>query len=503
MPTRDINSTRSALEFLKAEGEVLSIKGEVDPIYEIAGIQKALEGGPALVFENIKGYPGIRDLGNLFATRERAAKMLGIDDFKKVKFRCLEALKKPIPPRTVEQAPCQEVVVTENIDVFSLLPVLKHTPRDAGRIIGGGNTLITGRYFRGGSHISFNRIMFRGKDWGALDAGPPTHLGVAAYVDHRRERIPLTMNICTPPALMMVAGGGNVHPIIPQGSDELGIVGGLQGFPVDLVKGKTVDAYSIAQSEWVLEGYLEPESAWETEEAEKISRGGEAAFFPEWPGYLGRAYRFRRFQITAVTHRRDRPMFFSPLAHSFEGDFLITLFKDACMFEVAERIIPGLVVDVNTLHGFSINGGIVYQVHKRRPWDEGYQRNILIAALSAMPGMRMVVVVDEDVDIYNADDVLWAITTRCNPVDGILSGARGGRGTLMQPLERTSSVGGGGYEGGIGIDATVPMDKKWHFERAHYPSDQVDLKKWLSGQQIARIQASQSEYARLMARIGG
>ncbi len=504
MATRDITSMRSTLEFLKGEkGELLSIPGEVDPIYEIAGIQKALEGGPAILFENIKGYPAVRDLGNLFATRERAAKMLGLDDFKKIKFKGLEALKKPIPPRVVEQAPCQEVVITSDIDIFSLLPVLKHTVRDAGRIMGGGNTLITGRWFRGGSHISFNRIMFRGKNWGPLDAGPPTHLGVAAYVDHRKERIPLTMNIGTPPAIMLIAGGGNVHSILPQGSDELAIAGGLQGAPIELVKCKTQDAYAIAQAEWVLEGYLDPESAWETEEAEKTARGGEAAFFPEWPGYLGRAYRFRKFQVTAITHRRERPIFFSPLAHSNEGDFLITLFKDACMFEVAERIIPGLVTDVNTLHGFSINGGIVYQVSKRRPWDEGYQRNILIAAMAALPGMRMVVVVDEDVDIYNADDVLWAITTRCNPATGILTGARGGRGTLMQPLERTSEVGGGGYEGGIGIDATVPMDKKWHFERAHYPSDLVDLKKWLKPEEIARIQASQSEYAKLMARIGG
>lgn len=502
MTTRDITSVRSALEFLKGEGELLSIPGEVDPIYEIAGIQKALEGGPALLFETIKGYPGIRDLGNLFATRERAARLLGIGDFKKIKFKCLEALKKPIPPREVTEAPCQEVVVTENIDIFSLLPVLKHTPRDAGRIIGGGNALITGRYFRGGSHISFNRIHFRGKDWGPLDAGPPTHLGVAAYVDHRKEKIPLTLNICTPPAVMLVAGGGSVHPIIPQGSDELAIAGGLQGAPVDLVKAKTVDAYSIAQAEWVLEGYLDTESAWETEEAEKLGKGGEAAFFPEWPGYLGRAYRFRRFQVTAVTHRQDRPIFFSPLAHSFEGDFLITLFKDACMFEVAERLIPGLVVDVNTLHGFSINGGVVYQVHKRRPWDEGYQRNIISAALAALPGIRMVVVVDEDVDIYNADDVLWAITTRLNPQTGILTGARGGRGTLMQPLERTGGIGGGGFEGGIGIDATVPMEARWQFERAHYPVEQIDLKRWLTPQEIAAIQASQSEYAKLMARLG-
>lgn len=503
MAKRDITSVRTTLDYLKDEGEVLSIKGQVDPILEIAGIQKALEDGPVLLFEDIKGYPGVRDLGNLFATRERAGKMLGVADPKKIKLKCIEAIKKPIPPTEVKEAPCQEVVITENIDVFSVMPVLKHTPRDAGRIIGGGNILISGRYFRGGSHISFNRIHFRGKDWGTIMSGPPTHLGIAAYVDHRKERLPLTINICTPPAVMMVAGGGNVHTIIPQGADELAIAGALQGFPVEIVKAKTVDAYAIAQAEWVIEGYMDTQSVWETEEAEKLGKGGEAPFFPEWPGYLGRAYRFRRFQATAITHRKDRPIFFSPLAHSFEGEYLITLLKEGCMLEVAERLMPGLVTDVNVLHGFSINGGIVLQVRKRAPWDEGHQRNVGMAMLVAEPGKRVVVVVDEDVDIYDADDVLWAITTRANPVTGILNGPRGGRGTLMQPMERTSGIGGGGYEGGIVIDATVPLDLKWAFERAHYPSDQIDLKKWLSEAEIARIQSRQCEYARLMARIGG
>ncbi len=503
MAKSDITSTRSALDSLKAEGEVLTIDKEVSPILEIAGIEKALEGGPALIFENIKGYPGVRDLGNLFATRERAAKMLGIADHKQIKNRCREALKKPITPKIVESAPCQEVVVTENIDVMGMMPVLKHTPKDAGRIIGGGNILVTGKYVRGGSHISFNRIHFRAPDWATIMGGPPTHLGVISYVDHRKERVYYTINICTPPAVMMTAGGGNVHSIIPFGSDELGIAGGIQGFPVELVKAKTSDAYAIAQAEWVIEGYLDTESAWETDEAEKLGKGGEAPFFPEWPGYMGRAYRFRKFHATAVTHRKDRPLFFSPLAHGFEGEYLITLLKEALMFEVAERIIPGLVVDCNILHGFSVNGGIVYQVNKRRPWDEGYQRNVMMAALAANPGIRVVVMVDEDVDIYNADDVIWAITTRCNPTDGILTGARGGRGTMMQPLERTSGESGGGYEGGMAIDATVSMDKKWHFERAHYPSDQVDLKKWLTPDQIKQAQSGMSEYAKLMARTGG
>lgn len=145
MAKKDISSMRSTLEFLKEENEVLTVKGEVDPTYEIAGIQKALEGGPALLFENIKGYPGVRNVGNVFATTDRIAKIFGVEDPKKMKFRCLEGIKNPIRPRVVDDAPCQEVVITENIDVPATMPILKHTELDAGRILGGGNNFVSGK----------------------------------------------------------------------------------------------------------------------------------------------------------------------------------------------------------------------------------------------------------------------------------------------------------------------------------------------------------------------
>jgi 4-hydroxy-3-polyprenylbenzoate decarboxylase len=501
MARKDISSMRSTIEFLEEENDVLVVKGEVDPIYEIAGIEKAFEGGPVLLFENIKGYPGVRDVGNVFARMNTIAKIFDVEDPKKMKFRCLEAIKNPIPPRVISKAPCQEVVIAEDIDVTATLPIIKHTEFDAGRILGGGNNFVGEKFFRGGTHISFNRTHFRGKDWASIMAGPPTHFGVIAYIDHRDERIPMTINICTPPAVNIVAGGGNVHSVIPVGTDKVGIAGGLQGFPVDIVKAKTVDAYAIAQSEWVIEGHLELESVWESDEAEKAGKAGEKPFFPEWSGYLGKAYRFRKFKATAITHRKESPIFFTPLAHSYEGSYLITVFREACLYEVAERCMPGLVVDVNTLHGLKILAGIVYQVKKRKPWDEGHQKNILTAALGATAGMRLVIVVDEDVDIYNADDVLWAITTRVNPDLDIISGSRGGRGTIMQPMERMGGP-GGGFEGGMGIDATVPFESKAEFRRSHYPVDRIDLRKWFAAEEIAAVRASQDEYAKVLARTG-
>jgi 4-hydroxy-3-polyprenylbenzoate decarboxylase len=505
--SRHLTSLRETLSLLESEGEVITIKGEVDPIYEISGIVKSLDNGPALIFENIKGYPGIRSTANVFSRKERFAKIFGLSDFKKLKLKCRDAIRNPIPFEIIQQeAPCQEVVITDNVDVPGTLPILKHTERDGARVLGSGNPLLMGKYFRQGADISFKRMTFRGKDWSCILAAPGTHLG-GSLIEHRGEKVPLTINIGTPPAVLLAAAGGGIHSILPPGVDELGIAGAIQGFPVQVVKARTVDAYAIAQAEWVIEGFVDTtQRIWETEEAEKIGEDSVAPLFPEWPGYLGRAHRTFKFQATAVTHRRDKPIFFSPLTHSMEHDLLLAALTEACFFEVAERLIPGLVVDVHIPPYVGVSACVVYQVKKRSKADEGFQRNILQSAIAASIGLRLAIAVDEDVDIYSADDLMWALVTRVDPATDIIISGGGKRAGLM-PIEKFTPVGKpldtpSLLYGGMGIDATVPFEARWAMERTHYPVDKVDLRKWLSTQEIARVRSLQGDYARSLAESG-
>ena len=200
MGKKDVTSMRAAIEYLKGKDDVLYIKREIDPIYEIAGLQKALDKGPVLFFENIKGYPDFCNIGNFFSRRDRIADLFDIDDPKKLKFRFVEALRRPLPPKEVDEAPCQEVVKTNNLDVPAFLPIIKHTERDGGRILGSGIQLLMGPWFDSGSHISFNRIHFRERDWATLATGQITHLGEAAFKTHRDVPIPLTININPSPS---------------------------------------------------------------------------------------------------------------------------------------------------------------------------------------------------------------------------------------------------------------------------------------------------------------
>ncbi len=499
-----LRNLRSAVPFLKRLGDLMVVKQEVDPIYEIAGIQKAFDGGPALLFENIKGYPGVRDTGNIFSQKARAASLFGTDNVREFKLLCREAINHTLPPKVVKAAPCQEMVATDNLDIPAALPILKHTEADGGRILGCAVIVVGGEFFKGGRELSFKRMNFRGRDWASIKALRGTHFGDLALKEHRGAVIPLTINIAVPPAVLIVAGGGTLHGIMPSGVDELAVAGRLQGAPVDLVKAKTQDAYAIAEAEWVIEGYVDTkERVWETDEAEKASRFGAAPFFPEWAGYMGYAVRTLKFHATALTHRRNSPLFYSPMARSFEGDNLVALLREACFWELADRLYPDFVTDVNILHGLTPSSGVVFQV-KKGSAEEGFQRNLIATALSSSPTMRMVVVVDDDIDIYNAEDVLWAITTRCQPSTGIIKGS-GGRRIIMFPSDTLGATGADAdflNEAGVGIDATVPLAAKHHFERAHYPVDKVDLSRWFSKADLVKARSQQMEYGKVLGLNG-
>jgi 4-hydroxy-3-polyprenylbenzoate decarboxylase len=175
---------------------------------------------------------------------------------------------------------------------------------------------------------------------------------------------------------------------------------------------------------------------------------------------------------------------------------------------MAERIVPGLCIDTHIPMGMTDWGGVIFQVKKRRARDEGLHRNILTAALSISLGARLGIVVDEDVDIYNMEDILWAITTRVNPNEDLLTICEGGFGQTFQPAERSSAgdrqwtQSNIRFSGALGIDATRPFVHKDAFARARYNVELVDLAKFYSAEQIRRGKAGQRDYAKFLAERG-
>ena len=498
-----LKSLRTTLDWLG--DEVHSIENEVDPVIEMTAITKAFDGSKALVAENIKNYPNARMYSNLYATPERTARLFGVGEYKDIKHKILDAYCNPIAANHVEsaEAPVQETAIpASDIErVTDILPIIMHTNEDGARIFGSGCHLIGPPWVPGGGNtISMYRMAFRDNQQYASINMVPGGQGDVVCKRHPGKKIPITVN-CSPPVGAELMAVGTLNPVIfPGQTDKVGMAGALQGSAIDLVKAKTVDAYAIAQSEWVMEGYvIESERVWETDQAEQLGRQGEAPLHPEWARYMGRAYRTpRAFELTAITHRADKPFYYTP---HFGAIWYTISFVCASIYEMCERMAPGFVQDVAGFTGLTTWGGIVVQVKKRRRSDEGMQRNIMGSIMSVHRGLRLCVVVDEDIYIWEPEDVLWAIESRISPRRDVVVYNEYGRGQAFQPSElKTGQI--SVADDGLGLDATVPLDQKGQFQRAVYPVAEMDFSRWFSDEEMADLRRDQDRYFKFLARTG-
>lgn len=513
----DINiyDVRSAVEDLKEKGELLETDAEVDPDVEFAAIQKKLDGGPALLFNNVKGQPHARFLTNLFAQRSRIDRMFGFEDRVDRTIQIADAINNPIEPEVVdsEDAEVHEVIHENPENVDDIVPPIRHTRKEPELTTGAGNSVVYGDVFDGGSHIGYNRMNFRWGDVGTFQAAPGSHMWMIQkdYYDEEDPKIPITMNFGVPPAATLAAGAGFDYVVLPKGSDELGMAGAVQGEAMKLVEASTVDgAYGLANAEYTIEGYLKPKDRrWETAEAEESGEQGRHPFHPEWAGYMGKSYKATTFHVTAVTHREDRPITMPLIVHSADDANIDTTVREAAFYELADRIQPDIVQDVHIPYAMTDWGGVIYQIDKQNPVDEGYHRNFLTSALGTSRGLRVAMAVDTDVDIYDMNEIMWALTTRVNPNEDIINPVPGGAGQAFQPAERSTAgseqwtQSHTEFEGGMAIDATIPYGMDEDFERPQYNVEEVeDLTQWFTEEEVEQAEEGMEGWVELLSKTG-
>jgi len=147
-------------------------------------------------------------------------------------------------------------------------------------------------------------------------------------------------------------------------------------------------------------------------------------------------------------------------------------------------------------------------VKKRNRIEEGWQRNFLGAILACSQGMRLAIAVDTDIDMYSMDDIIWALTTRVNPHTDILNPIPGGIGQTFQPSERMTAgdqewtASNTRFEGGMGIDATMPFGFEKDFQRPVYPIDRVDPGKFFEADELERAKSLMQGWVLSLSRTG-
>lgn len=506
---------RSALSWLKSKGLLLETDQEVNGDLEITGVQKHFDGSLPVLFNNVKGYSHLRAVTNLFGNESVMNKMFGWSDDTQRTKALAYALTHPLAPVEISQdeAPVQEHVITDDLDVNKWVLAIRHTPLESELTIGSGQSVVVGKYFKEGSHVGYNRMSFRWGNVGTFNAAPGSHMWQVQTEHYNNpEGIPITMCFGIPPAANLMAGSGFDYVILPKGCDELGIAGAIQGSPLRIVKCRTIpDAYALADAELVLEGYLKPKDRrFETGEAEKMGKQGKAWFHPEWPGYMGKAYKASTFHVTGITMRKpeSKPIIFPLGVHTMDDSNIDTTVREAAIFELCERLQPGIVQDVRIPYCFTDWGGCVIQVKKRNVIEEGWQRNFLSAIMSCNQGMRMAIAVDTDIDIYSMDDIMWALVTRVNPQTDIMHPVPGGIGQTFMPAERMTAgdkdwtASNTNFEGGMAIDATIPYGYEEDFHRPVYPIKEVPLEKFFTEEQIKLGKSFMSGWVLSLANTG-
>ena len=432
---------RGFIDELRKSGELTKITKPVSVEYEMAGIIAANNEKPVM-FENVK-ESSVPVVAGLVSSKELICRSMGITK-EQLLPKLLEAIEHPVPPKLVAEAPCQEVVESD-VDLTKL-PIMHYTERDGGRYIASAVAIVKDPEL--GPNMCFHRLMLKDKN----------HF-VARIVEHRGTDTALTkaggeldIAICIGNSTAVLLAAATT---LPMGVNELGMANVLE--KTDVVKCKTVDLEVPADAEYVLEGRITKEKATEGP-------------FLDLTGIVDRTRQQPVIEIKCITHRKN-PIYQTILAGKNEHKFLMGMPKEPTIYKEVGKVCQ--VKDVYITPGGCSWLHAVVQIKKQSPEDG---KKAIAAAFKGHGSLKHVVVVDEDINIYDPHDVEWAIATRFQADKNtvILSGQPGSSldpsGDLSEGKKATTAK--------AGLDATIPASTTGKgFGKVDYIK--VDLNKYL------------------------
>lgn len=440
---------RSYIEHLERDmpSHVIRVKKEVSPEFEIPAILQQVEARkkqPVIIFEKVRNLNGsISELPvviNLFGSRERLADALGTT-VPKLPLEYL-ARETPVPPVVVDRAKAtvKEVVQKgEEVDLFQL-PVVTHHEMDLGPYLaspsvwvkdpetGWTNCAIIRVYVAGPRHLVVN-----------FNAARHTNYYFQKYKAMKRN-VPFILVMGHHPAFYM---GAQTKLL----TDEPQIIGGIMGEPLELTASETwgSDFLVPAQAELVIEAEMS------TSEVEI------EAPFGEYTQYYGGQRLNPTCQVKAIT-RRKNAYYLDVMPGHADHLLLDAPMIEAYLFNRIKAVVPGVTAVHMPVSGTARLHAYV-QVKKL---NDGEPKTVIATALSSDYRLKHVIVVDEDVDIYDEEQVLWAVATR-SQWDKDVVVIPGMMGTRLDPSADDIVTTKGG------IDATQPVDRRTFPKRISIP----------------------------------
>ena len=425
------------------EGELLRIDSLDDLDYVKTALVLDLDARkrhPVVRFDPPAG--GVPVVANLFADRNRIARMAGTT---RSGFNATwsHALEHQLPAVVVEAGPCQEVVrCGADVDAREL-PITRHFEGDAGRYISSG-ILVCKDPDTGVRNLSFQRLQLKGPDRFGASLHSRGHIWEHLQrCEARGRNLEVAVVIGCHPAIYLAAAAKVAMEV-----DEFAIAGALLKRPVELVRCRTIDVEVPAEAEYVLEGEI------------LASTHEDEGPFGEYTGYS--TYRSTRnvFVIKAIT-RRQEPLFLD-IVPGMTNDHLLLgrSAKEAHVFGRLKEMVPNLVA-----LNYPKSGTHFHAYLSLRKSAEGQARHAMMLLLGLDNYIKLAVAVDADVDVYNDDDVLWAMATRFQADTDMFVVPK----VFCNRLDPSSVD---GMSAKLAIDATAPLD--WDVKRTALPPAATD-----------------------------
>ncbi|HII00518.1 TPA: UbiD family decarboxylase [Methanosarcinaceae archaeon] len=419
---------RDFINQLKTSGKLVEIQHPVSPEFEASRIAKQTKA--PILFHDISGSKVIM---NLLGSREELASMLGVP--KEEIIRKLSEVSPKGEVKLVSDSPTLEVV-EEEVDLTKL-PILTHFEKDGAPYITAG--IVVSEY-EGSMNASIHRLMLAGKDKLAARLVPPRH----TYLLHKKaaekgEPLPVAIVLGCDPTIIYATSTR-----VPVGK-EFEYASALKGAPVELFECE--NGVKVPHSEIVLEGYIDP--------VERVDEGP----FVDITGTYDHVRKEPVIRITRVIHRKD-PVYHGILPAGPEHLLMMGVPYEPRIYRAVGEVTT--VKNVVLTEGGCCYLHAVVQIEKQ---TEGDGKNAIMAAFAAHTSLKHVVVVDEDINIFDLNDVEFAVATR----------VKGDIDILTIPHVRGSSLDPRGAPDGtttkVGIDATKVLVEKENFERAVIPGE--------------------------------
>jgi UbiD family decarboxylase len=476
---------REWLDEVERIGELRRLSGAAldTDIPQITEIAEHAMNGPAVLFDQIPGYGRNRMLVNPISSLNRTALMagfpvgLGKRDYVELWHNKLQNLRL-IPRRVVSDGPILENVLRgDQIDVTKLPAPIWHS-EDGGRYVGTGDAVVTRDPDSGSVNIGTYRVSIIDANHVFCYISPGKHGRVNRDKYFAQGKpCPIVISLGHDPLILHASA-----MTVPPGVCEYDWVGGIKGEPVDVIEGEVTGLPMAARAELVIEGEVSP--------TDTAIEGP----FGEWTGYYASGSRQEVIvTVKRVYHRNDPINTATPPARPPTGKHL----AQNCIRSglLREELRAAGVPDVQDVWFLESAGGplfIAVSVKQRYPGHAAQVGQLATFCYSAAYMGRVVVVVDEDIDVYDERQVLWAIATRCDPERDVTIVPRTWSTSLdpIIPAERK------GFNSRMILDATRPWE--WREKFPHVvgltrEEEQEALKKWgplLFGEQPAPVGAA-------------